>query len=345
MPRAQPPDKRLNIEVLPGLEPFAQQELATLLGVDEAARLRPGELECRFTGKLSELRRLRTVVAVYLKARYDVPRPKGLLGDEHARKLKRQLLTVLDSGDDGAFKDFRFSAAGQDSPVFERLANLIAETTGLNHNPEAGALLIRVRKSSSGQGWEVLARLTPKPLSARAWRVCNVPGGLNATVAVAMLMLCRTREDDRVLNAMCGSGTLLIERWLSGPAARLLGVDQSAEALSCADENIRASGADGIELIEADATELARLKERFNLIVADLPWGDAVGAHHENRLLYPEFLAEMARLASQGARMAVLTHDIKVFAASLAGQRQWTLQETRQVFHGGHHPRIYLLRL
>ena len=34
-----------------------------------------------------------------------------------------------------------------------------------------------------GEGWEVLVRLTPRPLTARPWRVCNWPGALNAVVA------------------------------------------------------------------------------------------------------------------------------------------------------------------
>ena len=39
------------------------------------------------------------------------------------------------------------------------------------YRPEDGQLLIRLRPETDGPGWEVLARTTPRPLSARPWRL------------------------------------------------------------------------------------------------------------------------------------------------------------------------------
>ncbi len=187
----------------------------------------------------------------------------------------------------------------------------------------------------------MLLRTTARPLSSRPWRVCNLAGGLNATLAAAMVELVGVNPKDRFFNAMCGSGTLLIERGLS-QASQLIGCDVSAEALACAQENVQASGYSGIELVQADVTQLPFTDASFDVIVADVPWGDAVGSHKENAALYPAFLEEMTRIAAPGARFAVLTHEIKLFEKVLADFDTWQLRDTVRVFHGGHYPRIYL---
>jgi tRNA (guanine6-N2)-methyltransferase len=295
-----------------------------------------------YRGDLGALQRLKIPVAVYLRQAFGVPRPKGLLGDQHLRVLLASIRTVLSYEPTQTFRGFRFSAAGQESRVFTRLAAAIQDATGLAHDPDEGELLLRVRPVDGG--WEVLARLTPRPLSARAWRVCNMSGGLNATLAVAMLELAGVHPEDRLLNPMCGSGTLLIEQALVAGARRLTGCDISSDALSCARQNLQAARLSArIELFQADATRLELLEDLFDAIVADLPWGDAVGTHAGNAALYPAFLQEMARLGTPKARLVVLTHEIKLFERVLAQQSFWKAQQVVRVFHGGHYPRMYLL--
>ena len=278
------------------------------------------------------------VVAVYRLETFSVPRPKALLGHQH---LTRLLQNIEEVRKEAAFTSFRFSAAGSDSAVFMRLAEEIHKETGLHHDAEEGDLLLRLRRSQ--KGWELLLRTTPRPLSSRPWRVCNLSGGLNATLAAAMVALVGVKSQDRFFNPMCGSGTLLIERRSRGQAARLVGCDISGEALTCSEENVQASHLSGIELLRADATSLPFESASFDVIVADVPWGDAVGTHRDNAALYPAFLTEMARVAAPGARLAVLTHEIKLFEKVLSDFKEWQLRDTVRVFHGGHYPRVYLL--
>ena len=298
------------------------------------------------THDLSVLLGLRRVVAAYLVTHFDVPRPRALLGDEHFRRLLGASNTVRSLRPASAFESFRFGAAGSDSPTYQRLAARFAAETGLAYDPDEGDLLLRVRPGKTG--WEVLTRLTPRPLSARDWRVCNLTGGLNATVAVAMNDLAQTVSpdavtSDRYLNAMCGSGTLLVERALVG-GVRFAGCDLSAGALGCAAQNLQAAGVRKVELVQADATRLPFADRSFDTLSADLPWGDTVGTHAENATLYPAFLTEMARVAAEHARLVVLTHEIKLFERVLADQSGWRRERELRVSHGGHHPRMYLLR-
>lgn len=340
-PTGASPSALCEAEVLRGLKPFATREL---VGIEELTLQDTKDEEAqqfRYAGSLTALQRLRTVVAVYLVQPFAVSRPKALLGHEHFKVLLELLQQVQRYDPEQHFDGFRFSAAGSDSAVFARLATELARASGLRYDPTAGELLLRVRRVSAG--WEVLARLTPRPLSARSWRVCNRAGGLNATVAAALWQLAGIKESDRVLNAMCGSGTLLIERQLFGAAARLVGVDIDEGALECTQQNLEAAGLGVAELVHADATALDMPAASFDVIVADVPWGDAVGSHEDNAQLYPVFLAEMARVATPQARLALLTHDMKLFEGALVRQREWQLVKTVQVYHGGHYPKIYLL--
>ncbi len=332
------------LELLNGLRFFALAEVRGLTGV-RVLRQDEEALEVN-TDDLATLLSLRGVVAAYLVTRFEVPRPKALLGDEHFRRLLGAVETIRALHPADTFGSFRVNAAGSDSAVYQRLAAQLGAATRLVYSPDEGDLLLRVRPGDTG--WEVLTRLSPRPLSARAWRVCNLPGGLNATVAAAMNGLARPTPADRYLNAMCGSGTLLVERALAGvgvgAGARLVGCDLDAAALACAAQNVRAAGLGDVQLVRADATALPFADNSFDTLTADLPWGDAVGSHASNAALYPTFLAEAARVAARGARLVVLTHEVKLFERVLAGQSAWALERELRVFHGGHRPRLCLLK-
>lgn len=322
------------------MAPFATAELRAL----GAKLLRKSDDALLFEhhGSRRELLSLRRCVAVFVVIGFDLPRPKALLGHAHLSRLIAAVGDVRREAPAGAYQGFRFGAAGSDSPAFRRLAEALSAASGLPERAD-GDLLLRVRPGSRG-GWEVLLRLTPRPLSARDWRVCNRPGGLNATVAVAAHDMLRTAATDRYLNLMCGSGTLLIERGLAGRWSRGVGVDLDPEALACAKANLAGAGlAARAELLPADATALPFESASFDRLSADLPWGDAVGRHRDNSELYPRFLTESARVASKGARMVAITHELRLFEAAVAGQSGWRAANTVRVFHGGHRPGLYLL--
>ena len=336
-------------EALPGLEPFVEGELRRRFR-KQRLRLLPGggpeRVPFRYRDDPRDLLTLRTPVAVYLVRHFAIPRPRALLGHQNFHILLRQIETVRDLHPSGAFRTFRFSAAGKESSVFTRLRDEIAEHTGLEYSPEEADLLLRVRPATlRADGWEVLIRLSPRPLSARTWRVCDWPGALNATIAAAMVELTRPRSRDRFLNLMCGSGTLLIERLLRQSASRAVGCDIDQAALSCAHENVSAAGlASSARLVQMNATRLEFPDGSFDALVADLPWGQLVGSPEDNATLYPAVLAEAARVTVPGGRLVIITHAITLLEDVLRRYaNRWALRQVIRVFQGGLHPRIYVL--
>jgi tRNA (guanine6-N2)-methyltransferase len=335
-------------EIVSGLKDMAAAELLARFGrsVSLLDKARPEELPFYFDGSLPDLTALTKAASVYLVQHYPIPRPQALLGHQHFTRLTRLISTVRSMHTAGTFRTFRIAAAGSDSSVFQRIKDEIARATGLTPQDDEGDLLLRVRKADIHRdGWEALARLTPRPLAARAWRVCNMEGALNATIASAMIELTAPRPGDRVFNLMCGSGTLLVERLLRAPAAVIGGCDSDPIALRCATDNIAAAGfAKEVDLFEMDVADLPLPDACIDMVCADLPWGQLVGSHEANATLYPLVLREAARIAAPGASAAFITHEIRLMERVLRDCADvWAVRQEVRVFQGGLHPRIYVL--
>lgn len=348
-----PAPMEYEVEVVPGLEEFAERELRARFGRQVAVG-RPvlaGRVPFRYRGDPRRLLWLRVATAVYAVETFAVPRPKALLGHEHLGRILALVDRARRLDPPDAYATFRLSAAGADTPVLARLKDEIAARTGLIPAAGQADLVMAVRRAPDrSDGWQTLVRLGPRPLSARLWRRCNLPGALNATVARVMVELAQPTARERFLNVACGSGTLMIERLQLGPARMVAGNDRDDAALRCARENARASKKlEKVELIRSDLARLPFPDASFDTIVSDLPYGMLMGSARDNERLYPAFLAEATRLASRGAALVAITASTRLFEAALAQRdRQW---ETRRVipiqisFQNGYlRPKIYLLR-
>lgn len=353
-PSAGPPPQtfRCEADVADGLEAIARAELVSRCGgAVRAGRVVPdsGLLAFDYTGDLRALLALRTVLSVALVRHYPVPRPRGLLGDQHLRALLAQIAAARALASPDAYTTLYLSAAGSDSSVMTRLKEELARQTGLVPvSPAAheGDLLLRLRRSRRDpDGWEALVRLGPRPLSARPWRVCNREGALNATVARAMVVLAAPTADERALNLGCGSGTLLVEHADEVPDSIIAGCDTDPAALDCSHANAFASGHSGrIDLYDWDARSLPIPDASVGVLYADLPFGHLVGSHNENLVLYPAILREAARVAEPGARFALISHEVRLLDALLRDSPGWAVKRVLRVTLGGLHPRIFLLQ-
>lgn len=344
--RARGPLQRVEVVAPEGLEQLARTELRRALG--RAAQIDregpPGLIGVTFEGGPRPLLGLRLATSAALIRRFDVPRPRALLGDVHFRAALALCESVLRLHPPDTFRSLYLSAAGADSAVLSRLKADLAERLGLAVGAEDGDLLLRLRRAPAGDGWELLARLSPRPLATRPWRVCNLEGALNGAVAHAVALLSGPRPDDVFLNLGCGSGSILIERLLAGPARRAIGCDISPEALACARANVGAAGlAARCELQPWDIRALPLPDASVDALAADLPFGHLVGSHEDNLALYPALLAEAARVARPAARCVLLSHEVRLMERLLAGSAAWALHQATRVDLGGLNPRIYEL--
>ncbi|GEL96425.1 methyltransferase domain-containing protein [Cellulomonas composti] len=364
------PTTRIELTFLPGLGDVLRDEVARVLSPARPATPVPGRddaLVVTLTGPvgtvLADVRRLRTAVAAFVWLHFDVPRPRSLVSGDHLARIVDAVYASLRAAGSSSF---RFEAAGADSAVFARLADELRRATGLAYDPEHGELVVKVRRGTArgveqranqgaarevDPGWDVLVRIGPRPLSARTWRVADFPGAANATIAAAMVALAGPRDDERVLNLMCGSGTLLVERLLAAGAAQAVGVDVAPDALDAAARNVEAAGLSRrVTLLTADALAPdswlpAAGGAGFDLVLADPPWGALHGSHDDAERVHTGLLRAAHDVTAPGARLVVLTHEVKVMERCVrAADALWRApQPPVRVYAKGHHPRIWLL--
>ncbi|MDZ4768090.1 MAG: methyltransferase domain-containing protein [Chloroflexota bacterium] len=347
--RKSAPAQPYLLECLPGLTEFVEAELNEFielgrLEADQIARHGAHDLVCT-TRSAETLLHLRTVQSVYSLVEFAVPRPKALLGDQHFRRLREQLEGVVASQPRGSFTSFHLAAAGSDSTVMTRLKAALSEALALPVDEDSGDLLLRVRKAPDNDAvWESLVRLTPRPSATRYWRVCDMVGALNATVAHVMSRL--AAPDAGVLcNLTSGSGTIAIEHTIKRPDAQAIAIDLDPETIACALQNAAASRTlDAITFILANAATLPAASASFDALCADLPFGQRVGSHNANITLYPRLLREAARIAKPGATFVILTHEIRLIETFIAQQTSWRVEREIPITLRGLHPRIYVLR-
>ena len=309
-------------EILPGIEPLALAELRRI--ADDIDHVGAGAVRFRFTGALSTLSTLRMSTTIYALGRFAEPRPRALLGHANLQRIVDACQHVRAGWPAATFTTLRVSAAGENSTVMRRLRDELAGQLGLIATDGDGDLLVRLRRADDADGWDVLIRLTPRPLASRAWRRCSRPGALAAPLAAAMMELTEPSPSDVAVNLCCGSATLLIERGARAPWNTAWGIDLDADALACASENLTAAGMHArVHLAAHDARALPFDDEYASVICADLPYGRLVGSHHDNLQLYPALITEAARIARPRARMALISHEVRLLEQTLQRAAAW----------------------
>lgn len=331
-------------EIVEGLEDFAVREVLNALKNTKITVRRSGLAQFSYDGAPRDLLGLRLSAAVYHLLTFPVPRPKALLGHQYFHQILESIRAVLRLHPSGAFQSLSIDAAGSDSSVMLRIKSELASACGLIVEADKGDLHLRIRRSINAEGWDVLVRISPRPLVTRAWRVCNYEGALNATIAAAMAELSQPASDDVFLNFMCGSGSIIIERLLLRAEGQIYGCDLSDEALACAQTNYTASGLNHpVWWGKADALQLPFPDSTFNKLSADLPFGQLIGSHDQNKLLYAPLLQEAYRVAMPHALFIVITHELRLFEQALSRSR-WHIEQSLKINQRGLHPRIFVLR-
>jgi tRNA (guanine6-N2)-methyltransferase len=92
-----------------------------------------------------------------------------------------------------------------------------------------------------------------------------------------------------------------------------------------------------------DTTRLPLAAGSVDVICSDLPFGHDVGSHDENLILYPRMLKEAARIAAPGARVVLLSHELRLMESILSRSGEWEVAEKISLTINGLHPHLYSL--
>jgi tRNA (guanine6-N2)-methyltransferase len=150
----------------------------------------------------------------------------------------------------------------------------------------------------SGSELLIGVRLSDATMRHRDYKREHLPASLRPTIAAAMSRLSKPTDKDIVLDPLCGTGTLLVERALMAPFDRII-----ADVVA----TIRPWDARTLPLDDASVTR----------ILTNLPFGKQVGSHETNEELYTALIQELGRVLASGGLMVSLTSEDRLWNAVL----------------------------
>ncbi len=193
-------------------------------------------------------------------------------------------------------------------------------------------------------------RFQADQLPHRAARTAERAGSLPHEIAGAMVEMAFVQPGERVLDPVCGTGTLLIEAAAVQSDLVLHGYDVDHRAIQAATKNLATiANPAQLELSVVDSREPRLPPASIDVILANLPFGVQFGDTATNQALYESFFAAWAPLLSQQGRMVVLTADQEALNGALkdtpASQRRLRLDRKLRVRVKGIWAEIALLKL
>ena len=145
----------------------------------------------------------------------------------------------------------------------------------------------------------------------------------------------------RTLDPFCGSGTLLFELERAVPTA-LIGVDISERALDAARENAEAARSRA-KFVHKDILKFEP-RDPFDLVLSNLPFGNRVGTHSANEMLYRDFIFALPKLLATDGIAVLYTMEHKLLLACLKREPSLALAAELATEAGGLTPRVTVIR-
>ena len=139
--------------------------------------------------------------------------------------------------------------------------------------------------------------------------------GLKPAECWALAKSLDIRRGHLILDAMCGSGSVLLEAALFWPHARYVGLDREPTQVERAQANAQRVRSAVTDFRQADVSEPGGIPLAAGAcdgIICDLPFGKQYGSVEGNQLLYPRVLAELARVLTR------LPHGVMVLLTDSA---------------------------
>ena len=269
-----------------------------------------------FTQDLAVIKHLRSVSRAYIVAQNSKYNP--LYISNHKSILGNLVETITDKNK-GAFKTFKITCAGSDSPEVRSIAEYMQKTYGLTEKEEADMKMHIVKLDEI---WEVGVQITQRPLSVRDYKIKNMSGAMDSTIAYAVNSLCELENANSYLNVFSGSATLLIEAGQCYPNLKqLIGFDNNKKHISLAMQNIKKAGLiKKIQLKEKDIFDKPDLG-KFDAITSDLPFGMTISKNEDLENLYRCFVEYCQETLNHGGRLVVYTSEYEILKKIILGSK------------------------
>lgn len=299
---------KIKVAFIPGLKQIVLSEIDNNL---DLIVLKKGEdcLYLDFSQKYQDILTLKSISRAFIiteDSKYNpayIYKHKSIIGE---------LIEMVIATDRKNFNSFKITCAGSDSPEVQSISRYVQAEYNLVEDDEAD-LKIHIIKLRDSNIWEVGVQLTARPLSSRDYKVRNMNGAMDPTIAYAMNSLCELEHKESYLNIFSGSATLLIEAGQTFPnLKKLVGFDNSKEYISLSMQNIKKSGLiKRIQIYEKDIYDNPNLGI-FDCIVSDLPFGMAISKNEDLKEVYQCFIDYSEKTLKTDGILAIYTSQYEL---------------------------------
>ncbi len=222
------------------------------------------------------------------------------------------------------------------------LIRRVAVAAGGENSPSDYDFELRVL--CRGQRCSVFIKPMGVPDARFSYRLGALPASMHPAMAAALVRTAQKYAPARpaVLDPCCGSGTLLIECEKAFPCRALVGVDIAGNALDAARKNAAAAQSRAA-FVRRDMLAFEP-RSPFDLVLANLPFGNRVGTHGSNERLYAAFAQKLPSLLSEKGVALLYTMEYKLLRESLARVPALAPLTERRTEAGGLLPGVFLVR-
>lgn len=176
-----------------------------------------------------------------------------------------------------------------------------------------------------------------------SYRVTDLPASINPTTAAIIMEEIKgyLKDTSEVMDAFCGTSTMLIERSFVKGYKSLTGIDISEEAIE--DSKINANNVPlKIELVCEDI--LKYKGPVFDEIISNMPFGNRVSNHELNITLYKRFVAMLDTLLKTNGYAFLLTTEIALMKIIVNENKNLKLVKNIYVESGGLKPHLFIIK-
>lgn len=273
-----------------------------------------------FVNDFTIIKNLRSVARAYLVLQNTKYNPSYI--SNHKSILGDVVEMIINNGD---FKTFKITCAGSVSKETRSIAEYVSDTYKLIEKEDAD---LKIHIIKDNDTWDVGAQITPRPLSLRDYKVKNMSGAMDPTIAYALNSLCELEKANSYLNIFSGSATLLIEAAQCYPNIKqLIGFDNDKKNISLAIQNIKKAGLiKRVQLKEKDIFDRPDLG-KFDVITADLPFGMVISKGEDLEGLYLNFIEYSQEILNKEGKLVVYTSQYEILEKILL-KSQFEIQKT-----------------
>ena len=210
-------------------------------------------------------------------------------------------------------------------------------------HPASGRSALDIWAEVHGDDGYISVKLSGNDMAQRPYKQAHIPASLKPTLAYSMVRLSRPHPTDVFLDAMCGAGTILLERALTDRYGYLIGGDISSDALDATVANFGRKHQPR-QFFQWDARNLPLQPNTVDKIVCNLPFGETIGNQSQLTNLYRRCLKEYARVLKPRGRMVLLTSQRTTLDDELERLRFLDVHRRLTVDVRGKRAWIYVIR-